>query len=389
MGEHPKGWLSKPVPVTRSGRSQTAMSPRFCISEQHGLQEPIYRAIGDLSRSCVNTTTDTKDTYSPQDLATLVAQVRSLARLGASDFMAWSADFANAYKTIGLREPPNDASAVCFVNPHTNAPHKACISVQPFGSSRAPANWGRVVTFIQFLAKELLPLTAGAFVDAVYCAEPTSVAASGFWDFKRLAGLLGFPTPDKKDRPPSTNLVLLGALISIDKESFCASARPGGISKICGHIAQALQKNCLTPAAASKIRGRLGFYASLLSGKLGRGTMWPLIARKYRQRGHKLTTELTRNLAWRYSALWDLPPRVTPFAIPQPVGAHTDAQGHGHIAAVYTGRANTTVSLHLPDWLLELVRVAPGESPIFIYELRAAVLMVCIALEWPRQTHQT
>ena len=72
-----------------------------------------------------------------------------------------------------------------------------------------------------------------------------------------------------------------------------------------------------------------------------------------------------------------------------PVGAHTDAQGYGHIAAVYTGRENTTASLHLPEWLLELVRDSPGESPIFIYELRDALLMACISLERPQQTHQT
>ena len=117
--------------------------------------------------------------------------------------------------------------------------------------------------------------------------------------------------------------------------------------------------------------------------------MGPLIARQYRQRGHKLTTELTRNIVWRYSALGILPPRVTPFVFHSPVGAHTDAQGYGQIAAVYTGRATAAVSLHLPDWLMELVRNAPGESPISIYELRASILMVCISLEWPRQTQRT
>ena len=94
-------------------------------------------------------------------------------------------------------------------------------------------------------------------------------------------------------------------------------------------------------------------------------------------------------MVWRYSAPGNLPPRVTPFVLRQPIGAHTDAQGHGHIAAVYTGHTHTTVSLRIPDWLIELVRDAPVESPIFIYELCAAILMVCIAREWPRQTHQT
>ena len=55
---------------------------------------------------------------------------------------------------------------------------------------------------IQFLAMELLTLTVGAFSNDVYRAEPTPLATSGFWLPKRLAGLLGSPTSDKKDQPP-------------------------------------------------------------------------------------------------------------------------------------------------------------------------------------------
>ena len=150
---------------------------------------------------------------------------------------------------------------------------------------------------------------------------------SGFWAFKRLTSLLGFPTSEKKDQPPNTNLVLLGALIELTRDAFCATARPGRIPKICSHIAPTLQRDCLTPAAASKLRGRLGFYTSLLSGKLGRGTMGPLIARQYRQRNNKRTPELTRNLLWWHSALGRLRKRVTPYLFDSPFGAHTDAQG--------------------------------------------------------------
>ena len=178
------------------------------------------------------------------------------------------------------------------------------------------------MTFIQYIAKELLALTVGAFVDDVYCAEPVGTAMSGFWAFKRLTALLGFPTSDKKDQPPNNELVLLGALIELKGDAFCAMARPDRISKICSHIAQTLQRDCLTPAAASKLRGRLGFYTSLLSGKIGRGMMGPLIARQYRQRTTKLTPELTRNLLWWYSALGRLPKRVTPYVFDSPFGAH-------------------------------------------------------------------
>ena len=111
-GKHHKGWLSKPMPVASSDISQKVTSPRFCVAEQHGLQEPKYRVVDDLSRSYVDATADTTDTYCPQDLDTLVAQVRTLARLGASNFKAWSVDFSNDYKTIGLHESSKDAATV-------------------------------------------------------------------------------------------------------------------------------------------------------------------------------------------------------------------------------------------------------------------------------------
>lgn len=225
-------------------------------------------------------------------------------------------------------------AAVLFVYPTNNVPYKARILAQSFGSRRAPSNWGRVATFIQFLSRGLLTLTVGAFVGDVYCAEPSTHAPSGFWASKQHDGSIGFPTADKRGELPSKNIALLGALISIRDDSFCAAARPDRVNKICGHIAHALRTTCLSPAAESMLRGRLGFYSSLLSGKLGRGTMGPLIARQYRQRAHTLTPELTRNLVWRYSAIGRRPPRVTPFVFREPVGAHRRTGPRTHCGGV-------------------------------------------------------
>ena len=103
----------------------------------------------------------------------------------------------------------------------------------------------------------------------------------------------------------------------------------------------------------------------------------------------RLKADLTRNLVWRYSALGNPPPRVTPFVFSIPVGAHADAQGFGHIAAAYAnGDISTTHSL-LPRWLITLVGETPDESPIFIYEMCAAVLMACVAIDCIPDSHQT
>ena len=95
------------------------------------------------------------------------------------------------------------------------------------------------------------------------------------------------------------------------------------------------------------------------------------ITRQYRQRPPTLTDGLKRNLAWRYSATGNLPPKTTPFTMSTPVGAHTDAQGIGHIAAVFPGSSRAAVSTRLPGRLLENVRIIPEESPIFLFELCA------------------
>ena len=85
----------------------------------------------------------------------------------------------------------------------------------------------------------------------------------------------------------------------------------------------------------------------------------------------------------------NLPPRVTPFLFDGPVGAHTDAQGRGHIAAVYTGETKTVVSLHPPSWFVDMVKNIPGESPIFIFELCDAILLERLSLKWPRSKKRT
>ena len=155
------------------------------------------------------------ETYCPQGIDSFVALTRLQHMRGAVNQKQWSVDFSHAYKTIALHPSSADADHICFLNPSDNRPCKCRILVQPFGSRRAPANWGRVVTFLQFLARTLLSLVVGAYVDDVFCSEGRVLVRSGFWAFKRLCAILGFNTSDRKDQPPSASTHLLGAEVSI------------------------------------------------------------------------------------------------------------------------------------------------------------------------------
>ena len=62
---------------------------------------------------------------------------------------------------------------------------------------------------------------------------------------------------------------------------------------------------------------------------------------------------------------------------------------NGHIAVVHTGETKTAASTRLPSWFIVMVNNIPGDSPIFIFELRAAILMACIVLQWPNDKQRT
>ena len=335
-----------------------------------------------MAKSLVNGTVESSETYCPQDIDSFVAHARLQVSYGEDRLRARDVDFSHAYKTIARYPGSADAAYICHMNPCNNRPYKSRIFAHPFGSRRAPANMSRVVTFVQFLALKLLYIAVGAFVDDVYCAANITIAKSGLWAFKQLCLLIGFNTSGNKDQAPSSDLSLLGAEVSLLHDAIRAQAgRQRGVLKLRIHIAQALQLNCLTPAAASKMRDRLGSPTSLLMGKPGRGMMGPLVARQYHSRTTKLTRPLKRSPLWRHNDVGSLRPRATPFLLHPPFGAHSDAQGVGHIGCRVILDRVASPHTHLPVWCARMAQGAEGESSIYLFGICAAILTACVVSE--------
>ena len=117
--------------------------------------------------------------------------------------------------------------------------------------------------------------------------------------------------------------------------------------------------------------------------------MGPRLKRQYAHHARRVDDSLTRNPIWRYIAIGSLPRRATPYFPGRSVGDRTDAQGLGRIAAAHTLTGPQTLSLHLPNWITLLAQDPPSESPIFLYELCAAVSVGCNAPSWPLYQHRT
>ena len=73
------------------------------------------------------------------------------------------------------------------------------------------------------------------------------------------------------------------------------------------------------------------------------------------------------------------PPRSIPLTLFSPMGAHSDAQGRGHIATRALLPLDVSISTHLPKWFIEMAFAPDGESPIYLFEPSATVLTACLA----------
>ena len=207
-----------------------------------------------MAKSLFNGTVESSETYCPQDLVSFVFLTRLQASYGSDQLRARPFDFAHAYKTIAPHPCSADAAYICFMNSPNNRPYKSRILAQPFGSRRAPANWGRVVTCVQFVALKQLYLAVGSFLYDVYCAGNIAIDKSGFWAFDQICRLVGFNTSGKKGQAPSSDLSLLGAEVSLLRDAVRSQPGRQRVLKLRSHIDQALQLNCLTPSAARKMR---------------------------------------------------------------------------------------------------------------------------------------
>ena len=82
--------------------SETPITPRFCIKEQHGTQAVAFRVIEDLKRSKINATLGQSDTYCPEAIDRIFALVREVRKTCDGEIVAWAGDFHKAYENVAL-----------------------------------------------------------------------------------------------------------------------------------------------------------------------------------------------------------------------------------------------------------------------------------------------
>ena len=338
--------------------------------------------IDDLKASKVNDFLGLVDTSIPENLDTFLGMALTRAEAGSSTGLrAFSVDFAHAYKHVGVAADQLDFATIVLGDPDGNA-MMASLRTQPFGSIRSPANWARLTSFVQFVLRKVFMVWLGVFVDDCYCVEPQSTITTALWVTRELCSLLGLELAPDKEQPPTQALTLLGASIQLGDRCVTASLAEKRKTDYTALLKNILRRNSLSPAAAAKIRGKLGFAQSLMFGKYGRALLHEFSARRYSSmRGptFPLSPALAEAIQWWIATIPATKPRTVSLTPPVPIVVYTDAQGAGHCAAVLfdqTPRPSLLCHTHCPTWLLD---PALGVG-IFEFELLGVLLGVCLAV---------
>ena len=377
LSEIKAGWVSEPSPLSQHVAETVNLTPRYAIFEQHGDGPRKVRIVDDLKASGVNAVTNTKDTAVPDSLDTFLALTSyyRLIRPGC-DLRAASSDFCHAYKNVGI--PPDQGRfPTVLLGPPTGPLLVSRLLTQPFGSTRAPANWGRVTRLIQWILFAYFGIHLPIYVDDCFVVEPAETVDSAFSCVNELIELCGFKMG--KFAEPSVSILLLGAAISIQPDFATASLPGRRRDALITDIMKILCPGSLSPGCAAKLRGRRGFAQSLMFGRFGRVLLQPLTNRQYcrASRGaHQLNAELREVLPWWAAVLRGMAERRTWFHGPRPVVVYVDAAGCGHLGVIiFVGGSSSTFSTRIPE------RMIDAGAGIYDMEAMASLYGLCVVAE--------
>ena len=374
------GWISPPQELNAETSASLNLTPRFAIFGQHGNGPMKVRIIDDMKASDVDDVTSTKDTAVPDSLGVFLAAASyyRLIRPGC-DLLAASSDFCHAYKTLGIPED-NGLFSTVLLGPPAGPLMVSRLRTQPFGSTRAPANWGRVARLLQWALLTRFGVYLPIYVDDCFLIEPAETAEIAYLRANIFNALCGFRLG--KFNRPQPSLLLLGAQVTICPDFVSAALPLKRRGDLVEEVQRVLAADALTPGQAAKLRGRLGFAQSLMFGKYGRALLQPLTNRQYSRavRGeHTSNQELREVLPWWAAVLRNAAGRRTWFRGPKPVVVYVDAAGCGHIGdVVYVDDERHVFSSHIPEWM------EAGQCDIYDMEMCASMLGLCLVAEsWP------
>ena len=283
LKEIERGRLTNPTPISFEAIKSTPLAPRYALPEARA-RGAKYRLVGDFRAIGVNDIVSSEDTDVPHTIDTCLSHAVLYEHVGpAIQLYAFAVDFAHAYKHVPLLRSQGEFATVILLPP-TGGPVMAQLRTQPLGSRRSPANRGRVTAFARWPLGRIFGIFLATYADDCFSLEPIETVRSAYDTITQWNALLGLELDADKWKKPACEIELLGATISLRPGSIDASLPQRKRGELAHDLKQLRSSGVLGPADAAKMRGRLGYFQTLVFGRAGRAQLQPFTERQYAAR---------------------------------------------------------------------------------------------------------
>ena len=295
--------------LTAAPTPSPAAALAFPIVTEREDGTPKVRRGEDWRRSAHNATCQVVDSPAHHGVDWHVALAQALHARGVKGLHAWGHDHDGAYRQLALRRPAD----ACMLLHTDFGPTLWCHTVLLFGSKGSVWAYGRVADALVAVARCLLVLPCGHFVDDFGGVESETTAASGATGFADLNKATGFRMKLPKAVGPAPEVPLLGTQLRLSAEAAVCAPKSSRLRKVSGLIARAIDSDTLTPEQAGSLAGKVSFLTGTCHGRVGRAACRPLFARQHQQGGlSALSPALRASLPALADILATAPPRWIP-----------------------------------------------------------------------------
>lgn len=230
-------------------------------------------------------------------------------------------DVLSAYRRVPNCQP--GFAVFALWNPHAQAVDCHELFGLNFGLRSSVTNFFRIPRLICRFCRLFFALPLEAYIDDFLLCDIQSAAKCGQQCLAQLCRALGLPLAPAKHKAAAPSNVALGVQVDLsavtnsDFPSVAFTPVPTACKYVIDALLLAKSSNCLRPALASRLFGKLSWITSAIGGKIGRAALQPLMQRAHRDTTHEWSEALDRMLDFLTALLQrdtagGIPPRVVP-----------------------------------------------------------------------------
>ena len=268
----PSSWKVQTVPVDGPPLVDLDGDEAFAAVCFAVTQSDKVRRCEDYRRSYHNSLIETTDTPHHHSLEAYVDLIKAYKQCGVESPCIWIQDLDAAYRQIPVL--PDRMAYTVLVTP--DGPTLWRHAAAHFGATASVWAFNRFADMLMVIARRLLLIPVGHFVDDFASVDPDDLAQSSCHSFRELFGSLGLAMKSSKEQPPRVKQKLLGVYVHVRPDTVELEACPRRLQKTWAVSEQCQEHNCMSPTLAQQCAGKLAFLATTFFGQAGRAALQPL-----------------------------------------------------------------------------------------------------------------